>query len=229
MIEQKKLESYSEEEQKELKKFRKGFRLFMIGEIFLVISALSKATAINGVPQILGFLGMFAYVAFILFFISLFILRPSNRSFSYSFISFCICVILKYIVYLCGVSPNTIDNQMGMGFGWAQAFCECVFYLYFFHGCLLFFEKYNFVKGPREFKVFVIVFASVFFVKEVFEYLSTASFIKVHRFANRFFLYGNWVLIFILYVFGLVAVIMISKYLNKQIEFKPKKEKKRHE
>ena len=155
--------------------------------------------------------------------------RPFNRSFSYSFISFCICVILKYIVYLCGVSPNTIDNQMGMGFGWAQAFCECVFYLYFFHGCLLFFEKYNFVKGPKEFKVFVIVFASVFFLKEVFEYLSTASFIKVHRFANRFFLYGNWVLIFILYVFGLVAVIMISKYLNKQIEFKPKKEKKRHE
>lgn len=223
-MELKRLEEYSIEDQKELKRFHKAFMLFFIGVIFLVVGTISLATNINGVPQILTFLSIFSSVGYLLFFIGLFMIMKLNKSFLYSFISISIFILFVYMVYLCGNSTSLFDNEIGRGLSWGKNFAQCIFFLYFFHGCLLFFQKHEFSKGTKQFKLFIIIFASLFILNEVFEYLSTARFVMVNRFANRFFLYGFWGLTFLVYTFLFVAAILTSRYINKQINFKKNKE-----
>ena len=45
----KRLDEYSQEDQKELKRFHKSFLLFFIGEIFMIVGTFSLSTNINGV------------------------------------------------------------------------------------------------------------------------------------------------------------------------------------
>ncbi len=225
-METKRIEEYSPEEQRELKRFHKSFTVFFVGVIFLIVGTISLSININGVPQILGFLSIFSSIGYLLFFISLFMINKFNRSFTYSFVSICLFLLLGFIVYLCGNSTSLLDNELGRGLSWGKNIAQCVFFLYYFHGCMLFFLKHNLSHGTKQFKLFIIIFASLFILEEIFEYLSTARFIKVVRFWNRFCLYGYWGLIFFVYVFVFVAAILTSKYINKQIEFKkPKKEK----
>lgn len=225
----KKIEEFPVESQKELKRFHKSFIIFLIASIFLIVSTLNKATNINGIPTLFSLFSLFSYVGHVMLFVALLMVYKFNRSFFYSFLSLSLFLVLSYIVYLCSGSTRPMDNAIGNGFNWGKNISEGVFYLYYFHGCLLFFEKHGLTKGPKTFRIFIISYGSVFLLKEVFEYLSTARFVMHNRFANRFFLYGNWVLIFLCYVALLLFVILTSKYIDKQIQFKEPKKKKKEE
>ena len=182
---------------------------------------------INGIPPIFAIFEIFSYAGHITLFISLLLIHRYNKSFFYSFLSLSLFLVLAFIVYLCMGSSRPVDNAIGRGFQWGKNISEGVFYLYYFHGCLLFFEKHGLSKGPKTFKVFIVSYALAFLLKEVFEYLSTARFIMSNRFANRFFLYGNWGLIFFCYVALFLFVILTSRYINKQIQFNEPKNKKK--
>lgn len=221
-MEIKRLEDYSQEDQKELKRFHKSFLLFFIGTIFMIVGTLSLSTNINGVPQILAFLSIFSSVGYVLLFFSLLLIYRFNRSFLYSFICEVIFLVLMVIVAISNTSTSLFYNALGRGLSWGTSFAQGVFYLYYFHGCMLFFQKHELSHGVKQFRLFIIIFAVVFILEEIFEYFSTAKFVLVNRFANRFFLYGHWGLIFLVYLIILIAVILTSKYINKQIDFKQK-------
>lgn len=226
-IEKKKIEEYSPEAQKELIRFHKAFVVFLIASIFLIVSTLSKAVNINGIPPAFALFEIFSYFGHIMLFVSLLLVYKLNKSFFYSFLALSLFIVLLFIVYLCAGSSRAVDNAIGRGFQWGKNISEGVFYLYYFHGCLLFFEKHNLTKGPKTFRIFIITYGSIFLLKEVFEYLSTARFIMHYRFANRFFLYGNWALIFLCYLLLFLFIILTSKYINKQIQFKEPKNKRK--
>lgn len=226
-IAKRKIEEFEEEEQKELIRFHKAFIAFLVASILLIVSTLSKAVNINGIPPIFAVFEIFSYAGHITLFISLLLIHRFNKSFFYSFLSLSLFLVLAFIVYLCMGSSRPVDNAIGRGFQWGKNISEGVFYLYYFHGCLLFFEKHGFSKGPKTFKIFIISYALTFLLKELFEYLSTARFIMSNRFANRFFLYGNWGLIFFCYFALFLFVILTSRYINKQIQFKEPKNKKK--
>ena len=207
-------------DEKELYVFKKVLVLFLVGLVFSMVSTLALATSINGVPQILSFLAAFHYVGLILSFISFFIARKINKSFLYAFITLTIYLILIYVVRLCESSVNAIDNQIGKGFNWSASFVECIYHLYFFYGCFCCFKKHNLLSGAKRAKPSLIIFACLFFVKEVFEYLSTAGFVRRNHFANRFFLYGHWGLVFLTYLSVFIIAVSFTNYLKKQIKMK---------
>ena len=224
-VAKRKIEDFDLEAQKELKRFHKAFIAFLIASIFLIVSTLSKAVNINGIPPIFSAFEVLAYAGHIILFFSLLMIHKFNKSFFYSFLSLSIFLVLAFIVYVCAGSSRPIDNAIGRGFQWGKNISEGVFYLYYFHGCLLFFEKHGLSKGPKTFRIFLISYGLTFLLKEVFEYLSTARFIMGNRFMNRFFLYGNWGLIFLCYVALLLFVILTSRYIDKQVQFKEPKNK----
>ena len=137
-MEIKRLEDYSQEDQKELKRFHKSFLLFFIGTIFMIVGTLSLSTNINGVPQILAFLSIFSSVGYVLLFFSLLLIYRFNRSFLYSFICEVIFLVLMVIVAISNTSTSLFYNALGRGLSWGTSFAQGVFYLYYFHGCMLF-------------------------------------------------------------------------------------------
>lgn len=224
-MEARRIDSFSLDEQKELKKFHTSFTLFLIAEIFLVVSSIANATNINGVPQVLSLLLILANVANFLFLIALIFIYKLNKSFTYSLIALIIFLVLAYIVTLCASSINPSDNAFGKGFSWSASISQVIFFIYYFHGCKILFEKFNLSRGPKQFRIFIIVFATLFLLEETFEYFSTAKFILSNHFANRFFLYGYWALSFFTNLFVLIAVLLTKRYIDKQIIFKEKKRK----
>lgn len=209
-----------DKEKQEFKTFQISFLLFLIGEIHIVVSLLSNMTAINGVPQALVLFYILSYVGQILYFISLFRLRKINKAYFYSFIAFCIYLLLRYIKSLCEHSTQPSDLYTAKGLGWSVNFLQCIFYLYFFYGTHLFFQKHQLVSGAKNVRISLAVFACVFIITEVFEYLSTARFIRNNRFTNRFFLYGYWSLLFVLYFLVFLTIVLTWIYLRRQFKKK---------
>lgn len=207
-------------EKKEFKTFQVSFLLFLIGEIHIVLSLISNLTSINGVPQILVLFSILSYTGLILYFVSLFRLRKINKAYFYSFVAFCIFLLLGYIKTLCEHSTQPADLYTAKGIGWSVNFLQCIFYLYFFYGTHLFFKKYQLASGAKRIRLSLASFATIFIVTEVFEYLSTTRFIRNNRFTNRFFLYGYWTLLFILYLLVFVTIILTWFYLRKQFKKK---------
>lgn len=212
-----------DDSKKELKVFKKSFILFLVGQILLIISTLSRATVINGVPRWLSIFELFLYIAYIIYFFALFYIRNLNISFKRSFIS----LLALFVVFMFYEVSRTSESQFyvssSRGLGWSIDIVKCIFYLYFFHGCSVLFDKYGFHAGKKKTIIFLSAFMLLFIAGETFNYLSSVSGILKNRFFNRFFLYGSWGLVFLTYVSVFVMTIIIAHYLNKK--FKERKER----
>ncbi len=203
-------------DKKELKKFQTSYLLFFLGTLFLAISHISLASNINGVPQILVVFSIFEVISYLLYFLASFFARKTNKSFFYSLIAFAIFLLLKYINGVCNNSTDSLDQYIGKALGWSASFLICMFYLYFFNGIRLLFEKHDYGKHAKAVKISLAVFATLFIVTEIFEYFSTTNIVRSNRFANRFFLYGFWGMQVALYLFLIISDILTVTYVSKQ-------------
>ena len=216
-------------EKKELKKFQVSYLLFFLATIFLAVSQIALTTNINGVPQVLVVLYIFKYISYVVYFIAAFRLRNTNKSFFYSLMAFSIFILLSYISDLCNNSSRPWDRYIGKALDWSSSFVECMFYLYFFNGTRLLFEKNGFAKHAKSVKISLAVFAMIFILTEAFIYFSTTRMVRVNRFTNRFFLYGSWAMQFLMYAFIVIVVILTFFYVKKQIKHKIKEGGESHE
>ena len=215
-------------DKKELALFRAGFVNFFLGEIFLIVSTLSRATIINGIPRVFSFFSFFTFVAYVMFTVASFIVRNLNINFRKSLYAMAIFDVVAFVYNVCISSTNSMYNAIGRGLYWSQSFILCAFYVYFFFGMTFFFRKYNFNKGEKRSTLAVALFVIFFIGETIFEYLSTTKLVLTNKFANRFFLYGSWGFEFLLYTSIFVITIMAMSYINKHIP-KEKKGKKKDE
>ena len=213
-----------DEKTRELKIFKKAFIIFFISEILLIISTVSNATIINGVPRWLDVFEIFLYISFILMLFSVFPLRRFNDSFRKSLYSLLALYIVTMFFLVCETSNEQFYVSISRGLDWSIDIVKCIFYLFYFHGCVLFFDKYNLHAGKKKTIILLIVFLVLFIANELFDYLSTSSLVRRNRFFNRFFLYGTWGFSFASYVFTFVMIIIFASFLNKH--FKKEKENK---
>ena len=209
-------------DKKEVKKIQTSYLLFLLATIFLAVSRISLATNINGVPQIVALLSIFQLVSYVIYFITVFRVRNVNKSFFYSLLAFSFFILISYIHNLCESSNSGFDHYIGKALGWSESFINCLFYLYFFNGTRLLFEKNGFAKHGKTVKIYLAVFSSIFILTEIFEYFSTTRMVRTNRFANRFFLYGFWGMQFIMYLFIFIVALMTYIYAIKQRKLKEK-------
>ena len=204
----------------ELKKFQTSFLLFFIGQILIVLSNLQYGSFINGIPQLIVVFGVFKYVGFIFYFLALFFARKFNKSYFYSFIAFGLYLAVMYVASVASYSTNPSDKYVARGLNWSVSIFECIFYVYFFNGAKLFLDKHGYTKGTDKVKILLIALVIIFAVMVAFKYLSTNRLVRSNRFANRFFLYGSWAMIFLfnLYIFILMilAFIRVRKFKKSQ-------------
>lgn len=206
---------------KELRLFLFCFTVFLVGEILLVISTLNYLTIINGVSVVFKIFSSLTFYTYILFFISAFFSRRTNSSFRYSFISICTFIIVNVLYQFAITSNSPLYYSVGQGLKWSAAIVQCIFFLYFFHGCVLLCDKYEFLKGRRHFLIATFIFTGVFITQKAFEYLSGMAVIRRTSY-QRIFLYTNWVLQFAMYVSTFVMVLvgykMLSNFIKKEAE-----------
>ena len=226
VIENKPLENNNK---KELALFRAGFINFFIAEIFLIVSTLSRATIISGVPRIFALLSTFTFVAYVLFTVSSFLLRNLNDYFRKSLYAIAIFDVVTFVYNICQTSTDGFFLSIGRGLYWSGSFIMCIYYVHFFFGMSEFFKKYNFNKAHKRSSLAVVIFVIFFIGETVFEYLSTTKLVLTNAFANRFFLYGSWGFEFLLYTSIFVVTILAMNYVNKHIPHEKKGKKKKDE
>ena len=208
-------EQVEQDKSKELKTFKHAFVLFSVGQILMLISQISTATSINGVPQILVLFALLVPPAYFISFIALAMARKINADFMRSLIAFSAFLIIEAFILVCNNSQASYDHYLAKGLSWAGNFMECVYYLYFFHGTSLVFKEHGMVKEAKKTKVSLIIFTVLFIITCIFEYLSTAKYVRMNRFTNRFFLYGFWILLFLFYLTVFIALIFAWRSMNK--------------
>lgn len=211
-----------DEKQKELKTFKKCFIVFLVGQILLIISTLSHSTIINGVPRWFSIFELLMYITYILYLFAVFPMRKYNQSFNRAFISLLALYIVDVFYEVCRTSESQFYVSASRGLNWSIDLVKCIFYLFFFHGCALFFDKYNLHAGKKKTIILLTIFLVLFALSEIFDYLSGTALLRRNRFFNRFFLYGSWGFSFLVYTFIFVMTNILAHFLNKK--FRKRKE-----
>ena len=205
------------EEKRSLRLFHVCTIIFLVAEVLLIVSTLNLATIINGIPRWFEYFKFVAYIGYLVFVFATFFLRRLNKSFFYSFLSMVIYILLTFVSRICSTSSNSLYVMLGKGLSWSAGAVFCIFFLYYFHGSAMVFKSFGYEQGRKVFLTFLISFVVLFLLSKGFEYFSTASFIRVTT-SQRFFLYGSWISIFLLYALSFVAVLMGTRYLNKKVK-----------
>ena len=217
----------------ELRVFQKCFLLFLIAQVLLTISTLGYATTINGVPRFLSLFKILSDVSNVIFIIALFKLKRINISFRHSFYSIITYLITIFVYGAFISSTNQFYVALGYGIKWTNDILSCMFYLYFFHGCYIFFNKNGLKTGRKRALITFFVFLTLFILKIIFVYITSVKLVLTNTILNRFFVYGSWALTASIYIFIFVMVLQAAIYVNKKLKPKTdmnsKKGEKKHE
>ena len=213
MEEEKKAETFEQNEH-EIKVFKKAFTSFMVGQILLMISLFGNATIINGVPQWLAILFLFELVAYGFYLNFLIKVRLFNDSFRKAYLSFLVYLVISLLTLFGSKSTDRTIVMVVRGLDYSIIIIRCVFYLYFFHGCYLFFNKHGFKTGTKRARVALIVFLSLYVTWVVIEQLSGMRLLLTNYFFSRFFMLGKWVMLLAVYAFILAVVLSASRYMK---------------
>ena len=193
-------------------KFLRRFLLFIIGQLLLIIGSLSMGSQFKVVPQWLSLFAIFSFVGFILMFIAYLYLYKVNKNYLRSFIAFIIFVLL--VILVDGFSHSKSDFYLvwSRGLEVSEQLMMCVVYTYFLLGT----RDYLIDKGLKEHKgktmVQIIVFISLFVIREIMEFISTLKVTKVHYVLYSICRYGSWGMQFVIDVF--VFVVLLLFYIN---------------
>ena len=206
------------EDKSELKLFEKAFSFFILGQIFLIISVFGNVTIINGVPAWLGFLSMFEVLTYIFYLVFIYKLRGFNKSFRKCFFTFLIYFVMFLLVGFGSQSKESFIIASVKGLKYAEIFVRATFYLYFFHGTYLFFEKQGFKTGKKRAKITLIIYISLYTVWVIFDQLSGMRLLLTNYIVNRILFYGKWVLLLAVYGFVFAMVLSAAKYMKKKVK-----------
>lgn len=215
------------DEKSELKLFQKAVLIFLVGQILLMISVFNLTTAINGIPTWFKYLQYLSYATYLMYFITLFLIRWLNKSFRYSFYSLVIFAVVHFTEVICKTSTNQIFMSLGKGLSWSSDVLLCFVYLFFFNGCFMIFNKYQFMTGKKNARIAYITFLTLFILANLAEYLTGTRAVMGNSLARRITLYSYWGLLFSMHVFNLVMVSRASWYINKKM--KQREEVNNHE
>ena len=201
-----------------IKSFQKAFAIFIVGQIFLIISTFSYLSNINGVPYFITHFSYFLAISNILDIIALLLIKDLNKNFLYAYFSSLIFLIVT-IVYHISMSSNTsFYVAIGRGLDWSRDFIQCIIYVYFFKGCASLFEKYNLKTGQKLAKATTYILIGLFITMEVLDYLVSVRTIQKNYVLHRIFLYSSWGFTFLIYSLAFVIVIRSGVYIKKKFK-----------
>ena len=194
----------------ELKRTKQAFILFMIGEICLMLGALSMGADFKFLPRWLESFAFFDFVAFLLSFIALCLLRKLHVSFTYSAISVGVLFVAMTFDGVCLTSEESLYLLWGKGLGWTCDLLLCLYHVYFLQGCLFIFKKYNDEKMSKKVKQIAIIYLAIFATFIIFKIGTTIPAILKNTIANRVFIFGTLFFTLSTFIFTLINVIYIS-------------------
>ena len=193
-----------------IKKLKASFILLLIGQVCFVLSTLSLGGTFKFFPRWLESFEQFLYIACVLMFISMAQIHKLKKAFHYSLISIGISFLALIAAKICATSQESLYIAWGKGLSWSSDILVCVFFIYFFHGCYLLFEDFGIVKHSRKAKIANIVYLIIFVIYFIFRMGKNIQRIMNNALANRVFLYGSWVMVFVLYIYTLIIVIGLA-------------------
>ena len=202
------------------RRYLKFFIFIFIGQIILVISTINNATTINGVPRFFRYFSSLVYVTGALFIITLSRLRTVNKNFFHSLLT--ISIYLATILFM-GILQDTktpVYAAVGRGLKWTTDFLFVLFYYLYYKGTKEVFQRIGYEKGVKVSTHAMIGTLIIFGVDMLFALLSRTYLVMVNRFMNRFFLYGDWGIIAISYIFHFVSTMLIYKQFKKALSKK---------
>ena len=202
------------------RRYLKFFVLIFIGQIILIISTINNATTINGVPRFFRYFSSLVYVTGALFIITLSRLRNVNRDFFRSLLT--ISIYLATILFM-GILEDTktpVYAAVGRGLKWTTDFLFVLFYYLYYRASKEVFQRIGYEKGVKTTRYAMIGTLIIFGVDMLFAILSRTYLVMINRFMNRFFLYGDWGIIAISYIFHFVTTMLIYKHFKKALDKK---------
>ena len=201
-----------EDSEKEIKRFRTSFLLFLIGQIFWTISAFSFGATFKFLPHWLSIFNAFTLIGHPIVVIALIRLRKINKDFILALITMGLYLVTAFIFSVCETSNDPLYLAIGKGMDWSKRILMCLMYIYTFIGCYHFFTKHNLETGAKKAKrayiAFFIIYAFYFF----FEIFSRFKFIMYNTVANRIFTYSSWFMELSVYVYAVLIMFVLVIY-----------------
>ena len=202
------------------RRYLKFFVFIFIGQIILIISTINNATTINGVPRFFRYFSSLVYVSGALFIIILSKLRTVNKDFFRSLLTISIYLATLLFMGILQDTKTPVYAAVGRGLKWTTDFLFVLFYYLYYKASKEVFQRIGYEKGVKTTQYAMIGTLIIFGVDMLFALLSRTYLVMVNRFMNRFFLYGDWGIIAISYIFHFVTTMLIYKRFKKALDKK---------
>ena len=202
------------------RRYLKFFVFIFIGQIILIISTINNATTINGVPRFFRYFSSLVYVSGALFIIILSKLRTVNKDFFRSLLTISIYLATLLFMGILEDTKTPVYAAVGRGLKWTTDFLFVLFYYLYYKASKEVFQRIGYEKGVKTTQYAMIGTLIIFGVDMLFALLSRTYLVMVNRFMNRFFLYGDWGIIAISYIFHFVTTMLIYKRFKKALDKK---------
>lgn len=176
---------------KELRKFRRAFIFFWIGQICLLISLLSFDGRFKFLPFIITMLKFFNPVGYILSLVGLFLLRNQNKQFYLSLVTFGFFVSVGLLKTVCETSTDEFYINWAKGLDWSIEILKCILYAYFLLGCRQYFKENGLLHIEKRTRVTMIVFISLIVLERLSVFLLYFNPIKANIMLNRVLTFGE--------------------------------------
>lgn len=203
------------------KKYSIAMILFLVGQIFLVVSTISNGSSIKVLPRWLEAFSGFVILGIAVIIVSLITLLKIKKYFIYSLIAVIFSFIANGFSTICLTSNDPLYYALSKGFELSSDILLLIFYVYFFQGNYLIYKDLGYVDESKKMKKYCIIFLIIHIASIAIQYIAKIPAISHNLIANRVFLYGSWVVEFAVYVFSLVIVIGLvinAKKINKEVE-----------
>lgn len=198
-----------------------AYIIFLIAQICLTISGASFGSNFKFLPKWLDLLAGFAIISYALYLIATMILFKVSK---YSYYTLIIALLLLTALILediCSTSESGLYQAWGRGIFWTIDFLEALFFGYFFQGTYLLLKQNGLDEGKKKLKTYLTIFLVIFILELIVHIFSKLPFVVNNILANRIFLYSDWVLVVLFYIYILVIAIICMFYIHR---IKKKKE-----
>ena len=192
-----------------------AYIIFLLAQVCLTISGASFGANFKFLPKWLDLLSGFAIVSYALYLIATTILLKVSKYYYHAFTVALFLIAAMILEDICQTSDSGLYKSWGRAMTWTIDFLEALFFGYFFQGTYLVLKNNKYEKGKKKLKAYLVAFLVIYILELLVHIFSLFPFIVNNIVANRVFLYTDWALLFVFYVYILAIAIISMVYIHR--------------
>lgn len=200
----------------EIGKFKKAFRLFIIGQFFLLIGTINIGADFKVLPYWLSYFIVASLFGFVLILIATIKLYKVNKNYLRTLIALSIYLVISILADTCAHSKDDFYLIWSSHLAISADFILCILYVCFLLGTSDYLKEDNINQGNRKSKIGALVLVIIFIIERLLAFAASLNPVRLNVVAYSICKFGAWGLEFVIDAYVFVILVAIYYLIKKK-------------